>query len=141
MRIYDHIDLRVRDRARAQDFYSRLLPSLGFMRDQSGAEWGAFDRGVEGKPTEFFGFTEDVNHRPNETRIAFWAETPEIVERIAGLSVKRAERMSRVHGFGQSIAQAITPSFLKIPTETNWKSAVVGALSLRIKKDGRNVTV
>jgi Lactoylglutathione lyase and related lyases len=83
MRIYDHIDLRVRDRARSQEFYSKLLPALGFIRDQSGEEWGAFDTGVEGKPSEFFGFTEDMDHRPNETRIAFWAESPEIVDRVA----------------------------------------------------------
>ena len=32
---------------------------------------------------EFFGFTEDANHRPNDTRIAFWAETHEQVDRLA----------------------------------------------------------
>jgi catechol 2,3-dioxygenase-like lactoylglutathione lyase family enzyme len=82
-RFYDHIDLRVRDRARAQQFFSKVLPALGFTRDQSGSEWGAFDTGVEEKPTEFFGFTEDANHRPNETRIAFWADTPKEVDQVA----------------------------------------------------------
>jgi len=82
-RFYDHIDLRVRDRARAQQFFSKVLPTLGFTRDQSGDEWGAFDTGVEGKPTEFFGFTEDANHRPNETRFALWADTPKEVDQVA----------------------------------------------------------
>ncbi|HEY2102491.1 MAG TPA: VOC family protein [Chthoniobacterales bacterium] len=83
MRIYDHIDLRVRDRVRAQKFFSKLLPALGLKRDQSGKEWGAFDTGVEGRPTEFFGFTEQPGHIPNETRIAFWAETREMVDEVA----------------------------------------------------------
>ena len=82
-RFFDHIDLRVRDRTRAQQFFSQLLPALGFTRDQSGDEWGAFDTGVTGKPTEFFGFTEDASHRPNETRIAFWADTPAEVDQVA----------------------------------------------------------
>ena len=82
-RFFDHIDLRVRDRARAQQFFSQLLPALGFTRDKSGEEWGAFDTGVAEKPIEFFGFTEDANHRPNETRIAFWADTPEEVDQVA----------------------------------------------------------
>jgi catechol 2,3-dioxygenase-like lactoylglutathione lyase family enzyme len=82
-RFFDHIDLRVSDRTRAQHFFSQLLPALGFTRDQSGDEWGAFDTGVTGKPTEFFGFTEDASHRPNETRIAFWADSPAEVDQVA----------------------------------------------------------
>jgi predicted lactoylglutathione lyase len=38
---------------------------------------------LQEKPTEFFGFTEDASHRPNETRIAFWAETPAEVDQVA----------------------------------------------------------
>jgi predicted lactoylglutathione lyase len=44
---------------------------------------GAFEKDGAGKPSEFFGFTEDPNHRPNDTRIAFWAETREQVDRVA----------------------------------------------------------
>jgi len=42
-----------------------------------------FEKDGGGKASEFFGFTEDANHRPNETRIAFWAETREQVNRVA----------------------------------------------------------
>lgn len=92
MRIYDHIDLRVRNRASAQAFFGKLLPALGFARDVSGEEWGAFDSGAEGKPTEFFGFTEDPNQRPNETRIAFWAQTREEVDRVAAIAREAGAR-------------------------------------------------
>jgi catechol 2,3-dioxygenase-like lactoylglutathione lyase family enzyme len=82
-RIFDHIDLRVRDRARAQQFYSKILPAFGFKRDKSQEKWGAFERESDGSPVEFFAFDEDKNHVPNQTRIAFWAESREEVERIA----------------------------------------------------------
>ena len=42
----------------------------------------------EGK-REFFGFTEDPDHRPNGNRISFWADTPEEVDRVAEV-VRRA---------------------------------------------------
>ena len=44
-----------------------------------------FMRKQNGVPTEFFGFTEDKKHRPNETRIAFWADTQEEVDRDGGV--------------------------------------------------------
>jgi len=73
-RLFDHIDLRVRNRARAQEFFAKILPVIGFTLNKSAEEWGAFEKDGGGKPAEFFGFTEDANHRPNETRIAFWAK-------------------------------------------------------------------
>ena len=82
-RLFDHIDLRVRNRARAQEFFAKVLPEIGFTRDKSAEEWGAFEKDGAGNPSEFFGFTEDANHRPNDTRIAFWAETREQVDRLA----------------------------------------------------------
>ena len=84
-RILDHIDLRVKDLKTAQKFYEKLLPALGFTCDRSDADWGTFYAIGEDKPSEFFAFDEDRQHQPNGTRIAFWAETREEVDRIAGL--------------------------------------------------------
>ncbi len=81
-RFFDHIDLRVKDRARAQKFYAQVLPALGFTRDLSDQEWGNFTVPGEGKH-EFFGFTEDRSHQPNGTRISFWADTPAEVDQVA----------------------------------------------------------
>jgi catechol 2,3-dioxygenase-like lactoylglutathione lyase family enzyme len=81
-RFFDHIDLRVKDRARAQRFYEKVLPAIGFTRENSDDEWGAFYVAGEGKPP-FFGFTEDPEHRPNGTRISFWADSREEVDRVA----------------------------------------------------------
>ncbi|MEP6698459.1 MAG: VOC family protein [Verrucomicrobiota bacterium] len=83
-RLFDHIDLRVKDRAVAQRFYAQLLPALGFRSDKSGDIWGLFEE-ADTTPADFFGFTEDPNHQPNGNRIAFWAETREEVDRVAPL--------------------------------------------------------
>ena len=82
-RLFDHIDLRVRNRARAQEFFAQVLPAIGFALDKSAEEWGAFEKDGAGKPSEFFCFEEEANHRPNDTRIAFWAETRELVDHVA----------------------------------------------------------
>lgn len=82
-RILDHIDLRVRDLKRAREFYGKLLPQLGFTCDRSDAECGTFYAVGGDKASEFFAFNEDRQHVPNETRIAFWGDTREEVDRIA----------------------------------------------------------
>lgn len=81
-RIFDHIDLRVKHRETAQKFYAQILPALGFHIDKSGDRWGAFEAAGE-TPADFFGFTEEADHRPNGNRIAFWADSRAAVDRIA----------------------------------------------------------
>lgn len=94
-RYFDHIDLRVRDRTQAQEFYAQLLPALGFTTNQSAKIWGAFEAAGEEQPP-FFGFTEDKNHRPNDNRIAFWAESRAEVDRVA--EVARAAGAQNIEG-------------------------------------------
>ena len=81
-RLFDHIDLRVKNRAAAQEFYEQVLPAIGFRIDKSGEEWGLFEADG-GKAVDFFGFTEEANHRPNGNRIAFWAESRDAVDKVA----------------------------------------------------------
>lgn len=94
-RCFDHIDLRVKDMEVARKFYAKFLPQLGFAHERHevpppGQEYmgGAFHTFYSAggdKPSEFFGFTEDKDHQPNGTRIAFWADTREEVDRVANL--------------------------------------------------------
>ena len=83
-RQFDHIDLRVKEVVAAKRFYAELLPALGFTVDSSGEEWCIWQAPGEG-PVAFFGFTEESQHRPNENRIAFWAESRPEVDRIAAI--------------------------------------------------------
>lgn len=84
-RHFDHIDLRVKDMAAARPFYTRILPELGLTCDRSDDTWGTFYAPGGDRPSAFFGFIEDAQHQPNGTRIAFWAETREEVDRFAGI--------------------------------------------------------
>ena len=87
-RYLDHIDLRVSNLKQAHKFYGKLLPALGFTRDRSSGRWGIFYAAGGDKPEAFFGFTQDRRHQPNDTRIAFWAETRDEVDRLARLVQK-----------------------------------------------------
>jgi len=84
-RCFDHIDLRVKDIAAARKFYGKFLPQLGFVKEKPGRYYHTFYSAGGDKPSEFFGFTRDKNHKPNRTRIAFWADTREEVDKLARL--------------------------------------------------------
>jgi catechol 2,3-dioxygenase-like lactoylglutathione lyase family enzyme len=81
----DHIDLRVKDFAKARKFYEQLLPALGFTHDRSDPDCGTFYAVGGDKASEFFCFNEDRHHQPNGTRIAFWADSRDEVNKIAEL--------------------------------------------------------
>jgi len=85
MNRFGHIDLRVRDAGTALAFYSRLLPELGFPKNDSGKTWKVFSAEGPAPSTPWFGFTEDSAHEPNANRIAFWAASREEVDRVAGV--------------------------------------------------------
>jgi predicted enzyme related to lactoylglutathione lyase len=87
-RRYDHIDLRVRSLAEARPFYETLLPALGFTRDVRIEHWLQFEAAGADGATEFFGVTESSRHVANECRIAFWADSPSEVDRLAEIIVR-----------------------------------------------------
>lgn len=91
-RRYDHIDLRVRSMAEARPFYQALLPALGFTLQAEIENWLQFEAEGTGGATEFFGVTESSHHVPNESRIAFWADSTADVDRLAQLVVRAGAR-------------------------------------------------
>jgi catechol 2,3-dioxygenase-like lactoylglutathione lyase family enzyme len=91
-RRYDHIDLRVRSLAEARPFYETLLPALGFSRDLRIEHWLQFEAAGVDSATEFFGVTESSWHVANECRIAFWADSPSEVDRLAEIVVRAGAR-------------------------------------------------
>jgi len=86
--LLSHIDLRVRDKARAVAFYDKVLGALGFTRDD-GDEWTSYHdtsatrRGPE--DFEWFGFTEEPDARPNSNRIGFVAMSNDEVDQVAAI--------------------------------------------------------
>ena len=103
MRIYDHIDLRVRSLAEARPFYETLLPALGFLRDVGIEGWLQFEAVGPGGATEFFGVTESSRHAANESRIAFWADSTSEVDRLAEIVVRAGGRNVEGPGYHEGL--------------------------------------
>jgi hypothetical protein len=119
---YDHIDLRVRSLTEARPFYETLLPALGFTRDVRIEHWLQFEAAGADSATEFFGVTESSRHVANECRIAFWADSPSKVDRLAEIIIGAALGMSKALPIMKG--RATMRSFLRIPAAIGWKSAI-----------------
>ncbi|GEM_PF-61270 len=89
---FQHIDLRVRDHDEAWEFYSKILPAIGFEKGNHGKTFSGYDAPGRGPGQAWFGFTGKKDHRANHTRIAFWAESRERVDAIAELARKAGAR-------------------------------------------------
>jgi predicted enzyme related to lactoylglutathione lyase len=107
---FQHIDLRVNDLEQAWEFYSKILPAIGFEKGNKGKQYSGFD--AHGKPPEqaWFGFTEDKNHRANANRIAFWAESREKVDAIGELIKSAGARNIR----GPRACPEYTPTYYAV---------------------------
>jgi catechol 2,3-dioxygenase-like lactoylglutathione lyase family enzyme len=94
-RVFDHLDFRVGDVARAKPFYDAMLRLFG-MRGRVQPDGSVvYLRISDGKIEEAFALLEDRAHRPNATRVAFGAPSSVEVDRIAaalrGANAQRCE--------------------------------------------------
>jgi len=100
-RRYDHVDLRVRSLDEVHEFYTSLLPALGFRHKVDVKGWLQFEAVESGGATEFFGVTESARHVPNECRIAFWAESTNEVDRLVEIAVRAGARNVEGPGYDE----------------------------------------
>lgn len=91
-RLFDHIDLRVRSLAEAKPFYSQFLPALGFPNFGETPMGIAYEAVSDHPKPEFVGLIEDPGHRPNATRIAFWVDSGNELDRLAEVVVAAGAR-------------------------------------------------
>ena len=82
-RLFDHLDLRVRDLNEAEPFYSVILPALGFPVRGSAPHCIYFEAKRDHPKPEFIALIEDRAHVANATRIAFWCDTKTEVDQFA----------------------------------------------------------
>jgi len=85
--ILSHVDLRVRDRRRATEFYDALLNVLGAVKSE-GENFTTWeipppDAGPEYEGDEWFGITEDAGMTPGPVRVAFSAPSRGTIDAIA----------------------------------------------------------
>jgi hypothetical protein len=117
MNPFHHVDLRVRKFEEVQPFYRAFLPLLGFTQEWAGKEFRGFSAEDDALACACFGFTEDSNHQPNGNRIAFWADSRELVDRV-GTVIRAAGARNIVQQLVRNTAATTTPSFSRIRTET-----------------------
>ena len=85
IRLFDHLDLRVRDLREAEPFYRVVLPPLGFPVRGTAPHCIYFEAKRDHPKPEFIALIEDKKHIANGTRIAFWCDTKTGVDRFATL--------------------------------------------------------
>lgn len=105
-RIFDHIDLRVNRMDTCAPFYRALLPLLGFTVRVEIEGWLQFEAAGSGA-TEFFGVIEDRDHRPNRSRVAFWAESTMRVDEIT-------QELKRIGALNLDGPEFVDPSYYAV---------------------------
>jgi len=84
--IISHVDLRVRDRVKATEFYDAFLNLLGAVKSEGPSfttwEIPPPDAGDDWEGDEWFGITEDPAMIPGPSRIAFSAPSRGTVDAI-----------------------------------------------------------
>ena len=130
-RCFDHIDLRVKNLDVAGKFYAKFLPQLGFVKEKPGKKYHIFYSAGGDKPSEFFGLDQDKNHKPNRTRIAFWADTRKEVDRLAKLVRKAGGKALEGPEICKDTVPAIMHFSSRIRMVTSWKFAAGKDRSLR----------
>ena len=106
-RVFDHLDFRVADVARAKPFYDAMLRLFG-MRGRVQEDGSVIYLRIKGgRIEEAFALLEDRAHRPNGTRVAFSAVTAEAVDRIAA----RLLQAGAQRGEGPALCPEIGPNY------------------------------
>ena len=132
-RCFDHIDLRVTDMETAK-ILPKFLPQLGFVHEKPGRYHTFYSTGGD-KPSEFFGFTRDKKHKPNRTRIAFWATRAKKWIGLRNSCATLAGKTLKGRKFARTTARVTTPFFSKTPMATNSKFAAARSRYLRADVD------
>ncbi len=84
--LFDHVDLRVSDLARARPLYDALLGALGFANIVEDADSVCYYRAEGDRSAPFFGLVLDRGHRPNGSRLALMASSRAEVDRLAAIA-------------------------------------------------------
>jgi predicted lactoylglutathione lyase len=81
--LYDHVDLRVSDLAKARVFYDPLMIAMGFTRFDTDGRNINYHLPDPDRTRPFFGLMEQNGHTGNASRVAFRAANREEVDRLA----------------------------------------------------------
>jgi predicted lactoylglutathione lyase len=115
MTVFDHLDLRVNDVARCRPFYDAFLREYGFRGKPQADGSLLYYRLEERRVREVIVLNGDPAHRPNATRLAFCAATPEEVDRIAAVAERAGARAFEPAAACPEYADSYYASFFEDP--------------------------
>ena len=84
--LFDHVDLRVCNLAKARPLYDALLPAMGYSRISEDEENVCYYPPQHPRANPFFCITADAQHRANETRLALRGGDRGDVDRLAAIA-------------------------------------------------------
>lgn len=87
------MDLRVRSIAAARPLYDALLPALGLGEISGDHTSRTYYQNRADRAAPFFGLETDPEHRPNDGRFAFAAQSRADVDRLAKISAEAGARI------------------------------------------------
>ena len=107
---------------------------MEFVHESPGDDFHTFYAGGSDRPLEFFAFDEDKNHRPNGTRMAFWADTREEVDRVAKLVRDAGGKNLEAPEMCKEYSPGYYAFFFEDPTATNSKFAAARSRYLPVRQ-------
>ncbi len=114
--VFDHVDLRVHDVAATRPFYDALLKAFGFRGQRQSNGDVVYYRFAERRVREAIAVIEAPGHVANEVRLAFHADSPEDVERIATIARDAGARAFEAPGWCPEIAKGYYAAFFEDPS-------------------------
>lgn len=81
--LFDHVDLRVSNLAKARPLYDALLPAMGYSSVSEDEENICYYHPQGLRANAFMALTLDSQHRPNESRLALRGVDRDDVDRLA----------------------------------------------------------
>lgn len=114
--IFDHIDLRVVDVPAVRAFYDAFLKAFGFRGKLQNNGDVVYYRVSERRVKEAIAVIESRVHVPNEARLAFHADRPEDVDRIAELARSVGARNFEAPQWCPEIADRYYAAFFEDPS-------------------------
>ena len=115
MMVFDHVDLRVADVARCRPFYDAFLRAFGFRGKPQSDGVHVYYRLEDRVVREAIALIPEPGHRPNATRLAFCAQTPDDVDRIAAIAQTAGARAFEAPAPCPEIADPYYAAFFEDP--------------------------
>lgn len=119
--LFDHIDLRVTNLARAREFYDGWLPALGLTAGGGGDDWKTYRHYGDPQRMPFIWMVEEANHRANRNQVALYQPTKEDVLKISELALKAGAKNFEPGDFIADYGKGYFAAFFEDADGNRWE--------------------